>query len=209
MTNENKQSVISEFSDSELMMRYRNGEEDAFCEIVTRYKNILYTFLRRFSNRQEVVEDIFQETFLQLYITQDRFDTNRPLRPWLFTLAANKAKDTLRKMRRQSTVNMGALADASDVSIDEIANILNSYETTPDQEVSWNETAQQVRQVILEMPENGRRMLVLAYYEHLSYRHMAEVLSIPIGTVKSRLHAAIVHFTRKWKASEGYLRPAC
>ena len=208
MTNENKQSVISEFSDSELIMRYRNGDDDAFCEIVTRYKNILYTFLRRFVNRQDVVEDIFQETFLQLYITQDRFDTNRPLRPWLFTIAANKAKDTLRKMRRRPTVNMGTLADASDVSIDEIANILNSYETTPDQEVSWNETAQQVRQVILEMPENCRRMLILAYYEHSSYKHMAEILSIPIGTVKSRLHAAIVYFTRKWKAGDRYLRSA-
>ena len=97
MTNENKQSVISEFLDSELIMRYRNGDDDAFCEIVTRYKNILYTFLRRFVNRQDVVEDIFQETFLQLYISQDSFDINRPLRPWLFSIAASKAKDTLRK----------------------------------------------------------------------------------------------------------------
>jgi RNA polymerase sigma-70 factor (ECF subfamily) len=209
ITNENKQPVVNEFSDNGLLIRYRNGDEDAFRELVNCYKNSLYTFLRRFSNRQEVVEDIFQETFLQLYINQDRFDTNRPLRPWLFTIAANKAKDTLRKMRRQSAVSMGTMADAGDVSINEVVNILTSYETTPDQEASWNETAQQVRQIISELPENVREILILAYYEHLSYRHMAGILSIPIGTVKSRLHVAIVQFARKWKASNQNLCSAC
>lgn len=209
ITNENKQPVVNEFSDNGLMIRYRNGDEDAFHELVNHYKNSLYTFLRRFSNRQEVVEDIFQETFLQLYINQDRFDTNRPLRPWLFTIAANKAKDTLRKMRRRSAVSMGTMADAGDVSTVEVVNILTSYETTPDQEASWNETAQQVRQIISEMPENVREILILAYYEHLSYKHMAGILSIPIGTVKSRLHIAVALFTKKWKASNQNLCSAC
>lgn len=97
MTNENKQPDIKEFSENELLACYRNGDEDAFCEVVARYSNSLYTFLRRIVNHREVVEDVFQETFLQLYTTKDSFDTNRPLRPWLFTTAANKAKDVLQK----------------------------------------------------------------------------------------------------------------
>jgi RNA polymerase sigma-70 factor (ECF subfamily) len=209
MMNEIKQPVLNEFSDNELMIRYRNGDEDAFRELVTRYKNILYAFLRRFSSQQEVIEDIFQETFIQLYINQDRFDTNRPLRPWLFTIAANKAKDTLRKMRRQSTVSIGTVADAHDVSVDEVFNILSSDETTPDQEASWDEITRRIRRVISEMPENVRGMLILAYYDHLSYKHMAEILSIPVGTVKSRLHSAVMHFNKKWRASNNYLRYAC
>ena len=201
MAKDQSHSVEKEYTDAELLTRYRDGEEWAFRELVNRYKNSLYAFLRRFVNQQDVVEDVFQETFLQLYTSQDSFDTGRPLRPWLFTIAANKAKDALRKMQRQSSMSMGTLADAGDVSIDEVVNILTSYETTPDDEVSRDETAQRVRQVIADMPENLRGILILAYFEQFSYKHMADILSIPIGTVKSRLHTAVVHFMKKWKTA--------
>ncbi len=111
MMNENKNLVINELSENELLIRYRNGDEDAFREVVTRYKKPLYTFLRRFTNDLRVAEDVFQEAFLQLYSSQDRFDTNRPLRPWLFSIAANKANDALQKMQRQSTISMSTFSD--------------------------------------------------------------------------------------------------
>ena len=192
---------IGSLSDAELLDQYRQGQEWAFRELVDRYKDSLYAFLRRFVSQQDMVEDVFQETFLQLYTSQDSFDTDRPLRPWLFTIAANKAKDALRKMQRQSSMSMGTLADAGDVSIDEVVNILTSYETTPDDEVSRDETARRVREIIADMPENLRGILILAYFEQFSYKHMSEILSIPIGTVKSRLHTAVVHFMKKWKAA--------
>ena len=192
---------LHEVSDSELLQQYRLGDEQAFKEIVSRYKNTLYAFLRRFVNREDIVEDVFQETFLQLYTSQDSFDTSRPLRPWLFTIAANKAKDALRKMQRQSSMSLGAIADAGDFSVDEVVNIFTSYEVTPEDEVSAEETALRVRQIIADMPDNLRGILILAYFEQFSYKHMAEILSIPIGTVKSRLHTAVVYFMKKWKAA--------
>ena len=194
-------SPSNKLKDSELLIRYMAGEEDAFRELVSRYKNSLYAFLRRFLNRQELVEDVFQETFLQLYMSKASFDTTRPLRPWLFTIAANKAKDALRKMQRQSSMKLGAIADAGDVSIDDVVNLLDSYKTTPVEEVSKDETARRVREIIANMPEKLRGILILAYFEQFSYKQMAEILSIPIGTVKSRLHTAVVHFTKKWKAA--------
>jgi RNA polymerase sigma-70 factor (ECF subfamily) len=195
-------TMLDKTSDSELLERYRKGEESAFREIVSRYKNSLYAFLRRFISQQDVVEDVFQETFLQLYSSRDSFDVDRPLRPWLFTIAANKAKDALRKIQRQATMSMGTMADAGDVSMDEVVNILTSYETTPEDEVSRDETSVRVRQIISEMPDNLREILLLAYFEQFSYKHMAEILSIPIGTVKSRLHTAVAHFMKKWKAAD-------
>ena len=187
-------------SDGELLALYQKGDEEAFKEIVSRYKNPLYGFLRRFLNQQDLVEDVFQDTFLQLYISKDSFDQGRPLRPWLFTIAANKAKDALRKIQRHSTVSLGAIADTGDATVDDVVNILTSYEITPDQEVSEDETKAQVREIIAQMPENLKAILILAYFEQFSYKQMAEILSIPIGTVKSRLHTAIVHFTKKWKS---------
>jgi len=193
-------SSLSKYSDSELILLYRQGNEGAFEEIVGRYKNPLYGFLRRFLNQQDIVEDVFQETFLQLYTSQDSFDLSRPLRPWLFTIAANKAKDALRKMQRHSSVSFSSIADSGETTVDDVINILSSYETTPDQEVSKDETAARVRGIIDNMPENLRAILILAYFEQFSYKQMAQILSIPIGTVKSRLHTAVVHFTRKWKS---------
>ncbi len=187
--------------DAQLLLLFRQGDEDAFREIVNRYKNSLYSFLRRFVNQQDIVEDIFQETFLQLFTSRDSFDTEKPLRPWLFTIAANKAKDALRKIQRNSALSIGAMADAGDISVDEVINILDSYNTTPDQEVSSNETSARVRQIINEMPDNLRSILLLAYFEQFSYKHMAEILSIPIGTVKSRLHTAVAYFVKKWKVA--------
>ncbi len=188
-------------TDGELLALYQNGDEEAFKEIVNRYKNPLYGFLRRFLNQQDLVEDVFQDTFLQLYISKDSFDQGRPLRPWLFTIAANKAKDALRKIQRHSTVSLGAIADSGDATVDDVVNILSSYDLTPDKEVSDDETKAQVREIIAQMPDNLKAILILAYFEQFSYKQMAEILSIPIGTVKSRLHTAVVHFTRKWKST--------
>ena len=192
---------LEKYTDSELLKRYREGDEVAFREIVERYKNSLYSFLRRFLNRQDLVEDVFQETFLQLFASRDSFDASRPLRPWLFTIAANKAKDALRKIQRHSSMSLGAIADSGDVSVDDVINILASYKVTPADEVTKDETARRVREIIADMPENLRGILILAYFEQFSYKHMAEILSIPIGTVKSRLHTAVMHFTKKWNAA--------
>jgi RNA polymerase sigma-70 factor (ECF subfamily) len=101
---------FDKLSDAELLARYVAGEEDAFREIVNRYKNALYVFLRRFVNQPSLVEEVFQETFLQLFMSRESFDPSRPLRPWLFTIAANKAKDFLRKQHRTAAIPLGTIA---------------------------------------------------------------------------------------------------
>jgi RNA polymerase sigma-70 factor (ECF subfamily) len=155
-------------------------------------------------NRQDLVEDVFQETFLQLFTSRDSFDDTRPLRPWLFTIAANKAKDALRKWQRTSAIPIGTIADAQDLSFDEVINTLTSSEISmPHEEIEKNETALRVGRIIMNMPENLREILILAYFNKFSYKQMAEILSIPIGTVKSRLHTAVGRFAKDWKASNG------
>ena len=194
---------LSKLSDAELLSLYSKGEENAFREIVNRYRNGLYTFLRQFLNRQDLVEDVFQETFLQLYTSMESFDKSRPLRPWLFTIAANKAKDALRKWQRTSAVPIGAIADSQDISFDEMLNTITSDNTLPFEELEKNETSSRVAHIIAQMPENLREIIILAYFNKFSYKQMAEILSIPIGTVKSRLHTAVGRFAKDWKTSFG------
>ena len=190
-------------SDAELLDRYAAGEEAAFREIVSRYKNGLYVFLRRFLNRHDLVEDIFQETFLQLFTSRESFDPSRSLRPWLFTIAANKAKDALRKQQRTAAIPIGTIADSHDLSFDDVLNALTSDKTMPYEKLQTDEAAAQVRRIIAALPENLREILILAYFNKFSYKQMAQILSIPIGTVKSRLHTAVGRFSKEWKAAFG------
>ena len=194
---------LKKLTDAQLLSRYTAGDEGAFRLLVSRYKDGLYSFLRQFLNRQDLVEDVFQETFLQLFNSRDSFDTSRPLRPWLFTIAANKAKDALRKWQRTSAIPIGSIADSQDLSFNEMLNTLSSDSTLPSEELERDETALRVGRIIMDMPENLREILILAYFNKFSYKQMAEILSIPIGTVKSRLHTAVGRFAKDWKASNG------
>jgi len=188
-------------SDAELLSRYSAGEEGAFREVVNRHKNGLYAFLKNFLNREDLVEDVFQETFLQLFNSQESFDPTRPLRPWLYTIAANKAKDALRKMQRTPAVPIGALTDADEMSFGDALDVLTAEEERPYEELERDETAVNVRRIITDMPENLREILILAYFNKFSYKQMSQILSIPIGTVKSRLHTAVGRFSKEWKAT--------
>ena len=195
--------TFEKLTDAELLQHYMEGDEAAFQEIVGRYKNSLYAFLKQFLNHTDLVEDVFQETFLQLFTSRASFDLSRPLRPWLFTIAANKAKDALRKAQRTSAIPIGAISEAQDMSFDEMLNTLGSDNAVPYDDLERSETVAQVNGVISDMPEGLREILVLAYFNKFSYKQMADVLSIPIGTVKSRLHAAVARFAKDWKASIG------
>lgn len=191
---------LKKLTDAELLDRFGAGDEAAFRELVTRYKNSLYTFLSNFLNSHELVEDVFQETFVQLFTSRESFDPTRPLRPWLFTIAANKAKDALRKQHRTAALPIGSLVESEEMSFGDALNVLTSYETTPYEKIEENETATRVRHIIETMPENLREILILAYFNKFSYKQMSQMLSIPIGTVKSRLHAAVGRFAKEWKA---------
>jgi RNA polymerase sigma-70 factor (ECF subfamily) len=192
---------LVKLSDAELLDRSAAGEEGAFREIVSRYKNGLYAFLRNFLNRADVIDDVFQETFLQLFTSQESFDRDRPLRPWLYTIAANKAKDALRKMQRTAAVTIGTMTESEDMSFGDMLNVLTSEEERPFEDLEKDETAVDVRRVITNMPDNLREILILAYFNKFSYKQMSQILSIPIGTVKSRLHTAVGRFAKEWNSA--------
>jgi RNA polymerase sigma-70 factor (ECF subfamily) len=193
-----KKAAPEKLTDADLLGLYGKGDEEAFREIVHRYRQSLYSFLNKFLNRKDMIDDVFQETFVQLFNSRQSFDTSRPLRPWLFTIAANKAKDALRKNQRKAAMQIGTVADSMEMSFDDMLNALASDDTEPADELVTGERAGQVRLIIANMPENLREILVLAYFNQFSYKQMAQILSIPIGTVKSRLHTAVGYFAKQW-----------
>lgn len=187
-------------NDTDLLKRYAAGEEEAFQELVSQYKDSIYAFLRRFLNQSDMVDDVFQETFMQLYVSRGTFDLSRPLRPWLFTIAANKAKDALRRMQRVDSANLGSMFDSEDHSIDDVLNALDCDTRMPYDELIKDETAASVKRVVAQMPTKLREILILAYFHKFSYAEIAGILKIPVGTVKSRLHTAVGRFAEDWRA---------
>jgi RNA polymerase sigma-70 factor, ECF subfamily len=147
-----------------------------------------------------LVDDVFQETFLQRYVSRDTFDLPKPLRPWLFTIAANKAKDALRRRQRVDSTNLGSMFDDEEHSIDNVLSTLDHEEQTPYDDLIRDETAAAVQQVIVRMPVRLREILILAYFQKFSYAEMGEILGIPVGTVRSRLHTAVGRFAEDWNA---------
>jgi RNA polymerase sigma-70 factor (ECF subfamily) len=95
------------------------------------------------------------------------------------------------------------MTNSEDLSFDDMLNTVTSDPTMPYEELQKDETARRVGQIIAGMPDNLREILLLSYFQRFSYKHMAEILSIPIGTVKSRLHTAVGRFAKDWKESVG------
>jgi len=187
--------------ETKLLKRYAAGEEDAFQELMVRYRDSVYAFLRRFLSRSDLVEDVFQETFLQLFVSRDTFDVSRPLRPWLFTIAANKAKDALRRMQRTEATQLGNMFESEESTIDDVLNALDHDPRMPYDDLIRDERADSVKRTLARMPEKLREIIILAYFHKFSYAEIADILGIPIGTVKSRLHTAVARFADHWQAS--------
>lgn len=185
--------------DEQLIERYRAGEHEAFEALVRRYRQELFHFLIRFTGSRAAAEDVFQEAFLQVHLSIDTFDTSRRFKPWLFTIAANKARDMRRRRSRRPAAPLSAPVGEAEGQT--FADFLEADLPDPGEAMAEADTAARVRTAVAELPDHLREILLLAYFQKFAYQEIAEVLGIPLGTVKSRLHAAVGAFGQKWKSS--------
>jgi RNA polymerase sigma-70 factor (ECF subfamily) len=191
---------LIERSDESLVQAYREGERDAFSTLMGRYANELLHFLTRFLGSRAAADDVFQETFLQVHLSADTFDIERRFKPWLFTIAANKARDYYRKHNRSAAASLSASIDGEDTG-DRFVDLLETGEPAPQTPLLDAERTRLVKNVIDSMPAHLREILLLSYFQRLSYNQIADTLEIPLGTVKSRLHTAVASFARAWESA--------
>ena len=191
----------AEFSDEQLLLRYRTGrEERIFAELVRRYEGELFSYLRRFVGSAEMAEDAFQATFLQLHLKCDQFDMEKRLKPWLYMIATNKAIDSKRKANRHRTTSLDVSRETEDPSAN-LLELLSGNQLSPAGELDKRERGTWVLNALQDLPENLRSVVNLVYFQGMKYREAAEVLDIPVGTVKSRVNNAISKLTEAWETS--------
>jgi len=159
----------------------------------------MYPFLMRFVGRRAAAEDVFQEAFLQVHLSIDSFDTSRRFKPWLFTIAANKARDYLRRKSTRTAAQLTAPVDSDNEGGKQFLDLMEDDLPLPESNAVDNETRDLVRQTVEELPDHLREILLLAYFHRFPYKEIAEMLGVPLGTVKSRLHAAVGTFGTLWK----------
>jgi RNA polymerase sigma-70 factor, ECF subfamily len=186
-------------TDEQLLADHIAGRPDTFAVLVRRYSDELFRFLARFMGDSALAEDLVQEAFLQVYQSAGGFDLSRRFKPWLFTIAANKARDMMRSRRRRPEVPLNAQVDGGQGQGQTFLDFLADDSGDPLLAVEQSELETIVRGVLAGLPSHLREVLVLSYYNRFAYKELAETLEIPLGTVKSRLHAAVGAFARAYK----------
>jgi RNA polymerase sigma-70 factor (ECF subfamily) len=203
----------SALSDEQLVELYRSASgsagagSKAFESLVERYREELFHFLIRFTGNRAAAEDLFQEAFLQVHLSAETFDTSKRFKPWLFTIAANKARDYLRRNSRRQAAALSSPVSEGDEGGTEFLDLLEADLPLPVEHLAEAETRERVRGVVQEMPTHLREVLLLAYFHQFAYKDIAEMAGVPLGTVKSRLHAAVATFASMWKHRYGSTPP--
>lgn len=188
-------------SDEDLLTRFRRGQEEAFEILVRRYERELYGYLRRYVGDANLADDVFQNTFLQLYTKAGQYEAGRPVRPWLYTIATHAAIDAMRRNGRHQALSLDQeREEALNGEVRRLAEMLEAQQPGPVDCAEGQERRERVRADVDRLPDFLRQVVVLAYYQGLKYREVAEIMEIPVGTVKSRLHTALVKLHDLWSA---------
>jgi RNA polymerase sigma-70 factor (ECF subfamily) len=195
------ESLVAGQADEDLLRRFRVKDDTAAYEtLVHRYERELFSYLRRYLGSAEMAEDVFQATFLQVYLKKENFEDGRRFRPWLYTIATNQAIDAQRRNRRHRMVSIDQRAGGDD-DVGALVEMLSGRDQTADEQMSDEEARQWVRSAVDDLPESLKGTVLLVYHQGMKYREAADALGIPVGTVKSRLHAALLKLNESWSAS--------
>jgi RNA polymerase sigma-70 factor (ECF subfamily) len=160
-----------------LVSAVRSGDESAMAQLYDRYSGIVYSVALRVLGDTGAAEDILQEVFMQFWRNSNSFDASRGSLPgWLAVIARNRAIDSLRKRRPE----------------DEITEVVVSVEPDMIQGVEWSRTLDKIRGALGAMPQPQRTALEMSFFEGLTHVEIAEKMSEPLGTIKTRIRAGLL-----------------
>ena len=179
------------FSDEKLILRFQEGDINAYNELVKRYKDRLLNFVFRYFNNVEQAEDVVQDTLIKLYTHASYYKNVAKFSTWIFTIAKNNALTELRKNKRKKTDSLWT----DDGKFIDISSKEESLESKVQNEVAID----QLNKFLDEIPENFRIAVVLRDFQELSYEEISKILEIPIGTIKSRINRGRIQLAEKMK----------
>ena len=183
---------------NEQIIKVRNGDKQAFSEIVELYKHrVFQVCYRMLGNRQEA-EDISQEAFMRAYIHLDRFQMNRKFSTWIYRIATNLCIDRIRKKKPDYYLDAEISGSDGLTMYSQVA----ASTPLPEDEAEKNEIQNRIYKEIRNLSEKYRAVIVLKYMEELSLQEISEILELPLGTVKTRIHRGREALRKQLKQAE-------
>jgi len=169
---------VDKINDKELFAKVAADDEQAFALFVERYKNRLYNFIVRIIFEKETAEDILQDTFLRVYNQRKNYSPDFALSTWVYTIALNLVRSELRKRKLRKYLSLDFLKEENDIELPDPKN--------PEP----GKLKPLLDKAIAALPEEYRTAFVLCDIDRLPYNEIAEIMRVPVGTVKSRINRA-------------------
>jgi RNA polymerase sigma-70 factor (ECF subfamily) len=179
----NSKREYKSFTDEQLIGEFKEGNNDAYSEIVIRYKDRLVNFLFRYTGNKDDSEDLAQDAFIKLYRSKHLYQEIAKFSTWFYTIAINIAKTSLKKKSRMSTLSISDYDPENDKDFDIPAATIE-----PDVQANASIENEYIQKAINSLEETYREAIILRDIQDLDYEEIANALNVPIGTVKSRIN---------------------
>ena len=189
------------WSDEILMVLCRKGNTRALSRLLHRYKDRLLAFIYSVVRDRHLAEDIFQETFLRVYRQADRFDPRRRFKTWLYTIALNLCRDELKKSRRHLQIALDEPVGKEGGEGCRPAEWIKDGKPGPPATAWERELEGILRGKLARLSSSHREVVVMSRLLGMKCEEIAEVLAVPAGTVRSRLHYALIELRSELKKS--------
>lgn len=173
-----------QFTDEELMAQFQAGNENAYLEIVERFKDRLFAFIYRFVGDEDLAEDLVQDALIKVYTHRHAYREIARFSTWIYTIAGNLARTELRKRKRRATFSMSTLG------LGEREYELPSEDFAPSKTLEGEQIEKHIRIALAKLPLHFRTVIILRDVQELSYEEISKIMKIPLGTVKSRVNRA-------------------
>jgi RNA polymerase sigma-70 factor, ECF subfamily len=162
----------------------KKGDQNAFGEIVEIYKNKVYQLCYRMLGNRQEAEDISQEAFIRAYVNINTYNQEYKFSTWIFRIATNLCIDRIRKKKPDYYLDEEIPGTDGLTMYSKVA----SSTPLPEKELESLELQETIQKEIVKLPEKYRSVIVLKYIEELSLNEISEILDLPLGTVKTRIH---------------------
>lgn len=177
-------------TDHELVAFARTGSEKAYRELLDRYQRPVFSVIYRMVRDRELAEDIAQETFVRVFNNIEKYNPKYKFSSWIFKIASNLAIDTMRKKKLDTVSLDGSRYARTDEEIASSRLALASEEEDPEELLLAKELGSEIEKAIGSLRIEYRTAIVLRHVEGRPYEEIAEIMDIPLGTVKTYIHRA-------------------
>lgn len=181
---------LEKMGDKMLVDLYQAGNDEALSELINRYQEKVYTTILLFVRNEILAEDLFQDTFIKVIETlrKGKYAEEGKLLPWILRIAHNLCIDHYRRIKRAPTITNSEGYD--------IFNVLKFAESSPEDQMTKGQTNDKVRDLIDQLPEEQKEVVVLRHYADLSFREIANITNVSINTALGRMRYALINMRR-------------